>query len=214
MDETDARRVVCDAGCDMKNMGLVNGTWGNVSCRVDRDYMIITPSGMKYDTLLPENMVLVNMHDLSYEGSLKPSVETPLHSGIYESRPDINAVIHTHSINACVIGAARREVPPILDDMVQIIGGSLRVAEYSLPGSKEIAKNVLYALDKRNAAILANHGSVCLGRTMEEAFVTAQIVEKTCRVYIDAQALGGAVSLKDEDVTYMRNFFLEKYGQK
>ena len=214
MKELDARKIVCQAGCDMKNLGLVSGTWGNISCRVDKDYMVISPSGMKYDTLLPENMVLVNMHDLSYEGSLKPSVETPLHSEIYKSRPDINAVVHTHSTNACVIGAARIEVPPILDDMVQIIGGSLRVAKYSLPGSKDIAENALEALEGRNAAILANHGSVCLGRTMDEAFVTAQIVEKTCRVYIDAQSLGGAVNLKDEDVTYMRNFFLEKYGQK
>jgi L-fuculose-phosphate aldolase len=123
-------------------------------------------------------------------------------------------VIHNHSTNACVVAAAQREIPPILDDMVQIIGGSLRVAKYALPGTDELVDYAMDKLEGRNAVLLANHGPVCLGRSIEEAFVTCLVVEKAARVFIDSQALGGAVCLKDEDVEFMHKFFLEKYGQR
>ena len=214
MNVKEIRKAVCEAGLRMCSTGLVAGTWGNISARVDQTHMLITPSGMDYKTLKPEDIVLVNIHDLKYEGTLKPSLETPLHAAIYRERPGINAVIPTHSTNACTVAAAHKEIPPILDDMVQIIGGSLRVASYALPGTDELVEYAIEKLEGRNAVILANHGPVCLGRSIEEAFVTCQVVEKAARVFIDAQLLGGAVRLKDEDVAFMHKFFLEKYGQK
>jgi L-fuculose-phosphate aldolase len=214
MNISEIKQAVYEAGIRMSDMGLVAGTWGNISARVDENYMVVTPSGMNYHTLKPENMVVVNIKDLSYEGNLKPSVETPLHAAVYKKRPTINAVIHNHSTNACVVAAAQREIPPILDDMVQIIGGSLRVAKYALPGTDELVDYAMDKLEGRNAVLLANHGPVCLGRSIEEAFVTCLVVEKAARVFIDSQALGGAVCLKDEDVEFMHKFFLEKYGQR
>jgi L-fuculose-phosphate aldolase len=214
MELEDIKKEVLETAIKMSKMGLAAGTWGNISARVDKHYMIITPSGMGYDTLKPEDMILANIHDLSYEGKLKPSVEFPLHAEIYKARPEINAVIHTHSINASSIAAARKDIPPILDDMVQIVGGSIRITEYALPGSKQMAKNAVKKLENRNATILANHGPVCLGRNLNEALITSQIVEKTAKVFIDTQALGGPVCLTNEDVDLMRKFYLEKYGQK
>lgn len=215
MNILEAKKVVCDSGKRMLKMGHVAGTWGNISQRVDKDCMVITPSGMDYEKLVPEQMVVVNINDLSYEGDLKPSVETGLHAGIYKERPEINSIIHNHSQNACTVAAAHKEIPPILDDMVQIIGGSLRVSEYGLPGSEALDKNSIKALGKdRNAVLIANHGAVCAGRDLDEVFVMCQIVEKACRTFIDVQALGGAVNLKEEDVRFMRNFFVEKYGQR
>ena len=214
MELEDIKKEVLEIAIKMSKMGLAAGTWGNISARVDKHYMIITPSGMGYDTLKPEDMILANIHDLSYEGKLKPSVEFPLHAEIYKARPEINAVIHTHSINASSIAAARKDIPPILDDMVQIVGGSIRITEYALPGSKQMAKNAVKKLENRNATILANHGPVCLGRNLNEALITSQIVEKTAKVFIDTQALGGPVCLTNEDVDLMRKFYLEKYGQK
>jgi len=214
MELEDIKKEVLKVSIKMSNLGLTAGTWGNISARVDKHYMIITPSGMGYDVLKPEDMVLVNIHDLSYKGKLKPSVECPLHAEIYQARPEINAVIHTHSVCACSIAATRKDIPPILDDMVQIIGGSIRITEYALPGSEQMAKEAVKKLEGRTAIILANHGPVCLGRNLNEALITSQIVEKASKVFIDTQALGGPVCLSNEDVSFMRKFFLEKYGQR
>lgn len=214
MELEDIKREVLEISIKMSKMGLAAGTWGNISARVDQDRMIITPSGMSYNVLKPEDMVLANIHDLSYVGKLKPSIELPLHAEIYKARPEINAVMHTHSINACSIAAARKDIPPILDDMVQIIGGSIRITEYALPGSEQMVKNAVKKLENRNATILANHGPVCLGRNLDEALITSQIVEKAAKVFIDTQAFGGPVCLTNEDVDFMRKFYLEKYGQK
>ena len=214
MELEDIKREVLETSIKMSKMGFAAGTWGNISARVDQDRMIITPSGMSYNVLKPEDMVLANIHDLSYVGKLKPSIEFPLHAEIYKARPEINAVMHTHSINACTIAAARKDIPPILDDMVQIIGGSIRITEYALPGSEQMVKNAIKKLENRNATILANHGPVCLGRNLDEALITSQIVEKAAKVFIDTQAFGGPVCLTNEDVDLMRKIFLEKYGQK
>jgi len=214
MEIEDIKREVLEISIKMSKMGLAAGTWGNISARVDQNRMIITPSGMSYNILKPEDMVLVNIHDLSYVGKLKPSIEFPLHAEIYKARSEINAVMHTHSINACSIAAARKDIPPILDDMVQIVGGSIRITEYALPGSEQMVKNAVKKLENRNATILANHGPVCLGRNLNEALITSQIVEKAAKVFIDVQALGGPVCLTNEDVDLMRKFYLEKYGQK
>jgi len=214
MELEDIKREVLEISIKMFKMGLAAGTWGNISARVDQDRMIITPSGMSYNVLKPEDMVLVNIHDLSYVGKLKPSIELPLHAEIYKARPEINAVMHTHSINACSIAAARKDIPPMLDDVVQIVGGSIRITEYALPGSEQMVKNAVKKLENRNATILANHGPVCLGRNLDEALITSQIVEKAAKVFIDTQAFGGPVCLTNEDVDLMRKFYLEKYGQK
>ncbi len=214
MELEDIKRKVLETSIKMSKMGLAAGTWGNVSARVDKHYLIITPSGINYNVLKPEDMILANIHDLSYKGKLKPSVEFPLHAEIYKARPEINAVMHTHSINASSIAAARKDIPPILDDMVQIVGGSIRITEYALPGSEQMVKNAVKKLENRNAIILANHGPVCLGRNLNEALITSQIVEKASKVFIDTQAFGGPVCLTNEDVDFMRKFFLEKYGQR
>lgn len=214
MELEDIKREVLETSKKMSKMGFAAGTWGNISARVDKHYMVITPSGMDYDILKPEDMVLANIHDLSYVGKLKPSIEFPLHAEIYKARPEINAVMHTHSISASSIAAARKDIPPILDDMVQIVGGSIRITEYALPASEQMVKNALKKLENRNAIILASHGPVCLGRNLNEALITSQIVEKASKVFIDTQAFGGPVCLTDEDVNHMRKFYLEKYGQK
>ena len=214
MELEDIKKEVLETSIKMSKTGLVVGTWGNISARVDQHRIIITPSGMGYDILKLEDMVLANIDDLSYVGKLKPSIEFPLHAEIYKVRPEISAIIHTHSINASSIAAARKDIPPILDDMVQIVGGSIRITEYALPGSEQIVKNTLKKLEGRTAVILANHGPICLGRNLDEALITSQIVEKAAKVFIDVQALGGPVCLTDEDVNLMRKFYLEKYGQK
>ena len=194
--------------------GLVARTWGNISIRVDDTYMLITPSGRTYEDLTEADIVLVNYHTSKHEGDIKPSSEKELHCEIYRTRKKIHAVIHTHQTNACTVAAAQREVPPILDDMAQIIGPSVRVAEYALPSTRKIAKKTVKALRGRMAALMANHGAVCVGRDMDEAFVVCQVLEKACKAYIEAEFLGGAKSISQFEARYMHQVYLRKYSKQ
>lgn len=208
------RKMVCDSGKQLLRTGLVSGTWGNISCRVNDDYMVITPSGRDYETLTTEDMVLVNIRDLSYEGKIKPSSESGLHAEIYKDRKEIRAVIHTHSQNVCTVAATRREVPPLLDDMVQIIGPSVKVSDYALSGTKKLTRNVLKALKGRNAVLLANHGAVCTGRDMKEAFFVCEILEKACRTFIETEMMKCGVPLPMIQAGRIHEYYLEKYQKK
>ena len=176
--------------------------------------MVITPSGRDYELMAPDDMVLVDLRDQAHEDCARPSSEMGLHVEIYRTRPEIGAVVHMHSANASTVAAARREVPPILDDMAQILGPSVRVAEYALPSTKKLARTTVRALAGRNAALLANHGAVCVGRDMEEAFVACEILEKSCRAFIESEFLGGAVPINGIEARIMHEYYLRKYSKR
>lgn len=214
MDEQKARAVVCEAGKRLLREGLVERTWGNVSVRLKGDAMIITPGGLEYEDLTPDDMVKVNIKTLSYEGKIKPSSEKNLHARIYLERKNINAVIHTHQQNASTLAAARRTLPPVLDDMAQIVGPDVKVAEYAPSSSKAIVKNTVRALRGRMAAFMANHGAVCIGRDIDEAFVVARVLEKACKTYIEAEFIGGAKKIGKFDALFMHQYYLRKYSKQ
>jgi Ribulose-5-phosphate 4-epimerase and related epimerases and aldolases len=181
-----AQKIVCDSGRRLLKSGLVSGTWGNISCRVDDTYMAITPSGRDYDLLNPEDIVIVNIHDCSYEGNMKPSSEKGLHAAIYKQKPEICAVIHTHAPNASVVAAARREVPLESEAELRLIGQSIKIAAYALPGTKKLVKATMQALEDRNAVLMANHGAICTGKDMDEAFAACEALENSCIACIDS----------------------------
>jgi len=203
---------IVEGGLRLVREGLVARTWGNISIRLDDTHMLITPSGRTYEDLTPDDIVLVNYHTSEYEGAIKPSSEKELHCEIYRTRREIHAVIHTHQVNASTVAAARREVPPILDDMAQIIGPSVRVARYALPSTRKITKETVRALKGRNAALMANHGAVCVGRDLDEAFVVCQVLEKACRAFIEAEFLGGAKSINKFEARLMHRLYIRKYS--
>jgi L-fuculose-phosphate aldolase len=207
------KMLIIESGQKLLSEGLVARTWGNVSVRVDDTNMLITPSGRTYNNLTPEDIVLVNYHTSKYEGTIKPSSEKELHCEIYRTRNEINAVIHTHQMNASTVAAARREVPPILDDMVQIIGPTVRCADYALPSTKRVVNKTVKALKGRMAALMANHGAVCIGRDIEEAFVVCQVLEKACKAFIEAEFLGGAKGINIFEAHIMHQFYLRKYSK-
>ncbi len=207
------REQLVNAGLRLVKEGLVSRTWGNISMKVNDSEMLITPSGRIYEDLVSADMVLINFITDKYEEHLKPSSEFKLHTEIYRSRPEINAVIHTHQMNASTCAAARREVPPILDDMAQIIGPSVRVADYALPSTKKIVRVTVKALKGRNAALMANHGAVCIGRDLDEAFVVCQVLEKACKAFIEAEFLGGAKHINKFEAWVMHQVYLKKYSK-
>lgn len=208
------RKLIIQTGLRLVKEGYVARTWGNISVKVDDNFMLITPSGRTYDDLSLQDIVLVNYHDLKYQGTIKPSSEKEVHCEIYKNRKEINAVIHTHQMNASTVAAARREVPPILDDQAQIIGPSIKVAPYTLAGTKRIAKKIVKALKGRKAALMANHGAVCIGRDLDEAFVVCQLLEKTCKAFIEATFLGGAKTINKFQAVLMHQHYIKNYSKQ
>ena len=207
------REALVKAGISLVEQGLVSRTWENISVKVNETEMLITPSGKFYEDLTPADMVLVNIKTGKYSGAIKPSSEYKMHTGIYLDRKEINSIIHTHQMNASTCAAARREVPAVLDDLAQIIGPSVRVAKYTLPSTKKIMKETVKALKGRNAALLANHGAVCIGRDLDETFVACQILEKGCKAFIEAEFLGGAKGISKFESWIMHQVYLKKYSK-
>ncbi len=210
-----SRQNVVAKGKEILASKLTIGTWGNISCRVpETDWFAITPTGMSYDTLVPDDIVVLDNHGVCVKGARLPSIELPLHLAVYRGRQDVQAIIHTHSTYATAMAAARKEIPGAVEDLVQIVGGNVRVNEYALPGTEQLGLNTLKALEDRNAVLLANHGMLGVGSSLDEALKVCQIVEKAAEIIIVAQLMGGVVELSPTDVEGMRNFYLHSYGQR
>lgn len=198
----------------MTEKGLIAGTWGNISVRIPgADMIAITPSGRDYMTLAPSDIAIVNMKGEWVDGNYKPSSELPLHLAVYRARQDVGALIHTHSIYASACAAARRSIPAIIEDVAMMNGGDIEVAEYAANGSTELADNTVRALGEHQSVLLANHGMLGCGSNLKEAMTMCELVEKTARIFIAAQSLGGAVELDRDDVMRMRNQYLQHYRQ-
>jgi L-fuculose-phosphate aldolase len=148
--------------------------------------MVITPSGRKYDELTPNDMVVVNFHTLKYEGHIKPSSELKLHCEIYKTRPHMGAVIHTHQMYASIVAAAQKDVQVYDPEHQKILGGSvIQAAPYALPNTKKITVETAKSVGTTNAALMSNHGVVCAGKNLEEAFTVARTLEKACELFIE-----------------------------
>ena len=210
---SEIKQTVIDAGRQMIERGLVAGTWGNISCRGDRENrIVITPSGRPYTELQTTDLVVVDLSGNILEGE-RPSSEMPLHLAIYQAHPEILAVVHTHSIYATACAVAGTAIPPSLEEMVQVVGGGVDVAQYALPGTTELARNAVLALGDKAAVLLANHGAVACGPSLTEALLVAELVEKAAQIHAIASQLGGARSLSEEDILQMRRFYVENYSK-
>ena len=185
MEIEEIKNKVCEAGKQLLKEGLAARTWGNVSVRVSDHEMIITPSGRKYDELSPDDMVLVDIHTLKSTGKLKPSSELKLHCQVYKTRPHIGSVIHTHQMNASIVAAAQIDVE-VLDPLHQKILGAnkIKTAPYALPNSKKITVETERCIEQSNAALMANHGVVCIGVDLESAFEVARTLENACELFV------------------------------
>ncbi|GAB6180599.1 class II aldolase/adducin family protein [Desulfotomaculum defluvii] len=208
------KQTVAQLGKKMLESGLVAGTWGNISCRINgENLVVITPSGMDYNNIQPSDMVLLDLDGGVVEGTRKPSSEAPLHLAIYRNRDDISGIVHTHSEVATAFSVVREPIEPVVEDAAMLVGGSVEVAGYALPGTEKLAQNVVAALGNRYAVLMANHGLVGVGRRVEEAFTVCQVVEKCARIYAWAKTLGKPVILPDQDVFVLSQLYRGSYGQ-
>ena len=199
----------------MLGSNLVIGTWGNLSARVaDSGYVAITPSGIPYDEITQEDIVIIDLEGNVVDGKRKPSTEVPLHLAVYKGRPEARAVVHTHSTWATILACAHRGIPPVVEELVQIVGGGVKVASYALPGTPELGRYALEAAEGRNAVLLANHGVVGFASSLAEALKICLIVEKAAQMTVLGGLVGGLKSLSQEDIDFMRSYYLNQYGQR
>lgn len=187
MTESEVRQAVKDAGVKLLENNLVQGTWGNISIRLDDKKMVVTPSGMDYIRMRPEDTVVVDIETLEYVSDVKPTSEKKIHAAIYRDRPEIGAVIHSHPLWSSAAAAARMEIPVLSEEHKKLLGGdTVRAAEYALPGTKKLTNGAVAAMQGRNACFLSNHGIVACAETIEGAFEVCKAMEENSRAYIES----------------------------
>ncbi len=192
------RAQIIDVCRRMEAAGLNRGTSGNVSCR-DGDHFLVTPSGVPVEKMTPAGIVAVGF-DGHVIGNGKPSSEWHFHRDILQSRPDINAVVHTHSPHATALACLNEDLPPF-HYMIAIAGGdTIRCAPYALFGTEALSRHAVTALQDRKACLLANHGLIALGRDLDEALAIAVEIESLCEQYLIARQVGKPVLLSAEQM--------------
>jgi L-fuculose-phosphate aldolase len=161
----DFLQKVVDGGMAMVEKGLTVGTWGNISIRdPETGFIYVKPSGMYYDEITAEDVVVFDIKENIIAGHRKPTIEYPFHIGIMRARPEINYVIHTHPVYSAVMGVIREDLPGISEDFVQLVGDKMVNCEYALPGTRALAVHVVEGLADRRAVMIPKHGPVSCGQ--------------------------------------------------
>lgn len=212
MSDRELRAAIIRTALAMLQVDLTHGTSGNVSARTLGGFLV-TPSGLPYDGLTPEDIVFVARDGSVPIGQLRPSAEWRFHGAIYADRPHTNAIVHTHSPYATALACTRQGIPPF-HYMVAVAGGdNVRCSPYAPFGSGELADRVIEALRDRKACLLANHGQVALGGSLEAAFNMAVEIEQLARQLVVARQAGVPALLSKEEMEEALSRFTD-YGQQ
>lgn len=208
------KAFLVESGKRMLHSGLTVETWGNISVRdPETGFIYLTPSGMPYDTLTEDDIVVMDIDGNRIEGERRPTIECAMHLGIMKNRPDVNAIIHTHPIYSQIFALLHENIPPVIDEAAQVLGEDVCVTEYAVPGSSEMAENVISTLGNGAACLVANHGAVCVGKDMDTAFKVCTVLEMTSQIYYMARSIGTPKPIPQEKIDYMKNVTVKNYGQ-
>lgn len=188
----EAKEEVLKTAQEMVRRGLVAGTSGNCSVRVSgTDMVVITPTSIEYERLLAEDMCVIDMKGAQAEGRYKPSIEINMHLAVYEARPEVGGIVHTHQTMGTAVAVAGKRIPPILEEQVFALFGAVELADYAAPGTTDLAGSAVAALGHRNACLLAHHGVLAVGQKIRDALLHAEIVERAASIYIMSHVIGG-----------------------
>jgi len=206
-----SRDAIIQTCLKMGELGINQGTSGNVSQRIPGGYLL-TASGVAYDRMEPAHVVEMDL-DAGYTGDFLPSSEWRMHQDIYRARHEAGAVVHAHSTYATALSCLRRDVPAF-HYMIAVAGGAtLRCADYATFGTQALSDAMLAALEGRTACLLANHGMICFGKDLEKALWLAVEVETLCKQYFIASQAGTPVLLDDEEMRGVLRRF-RTYGRQ
>ena len=180
--------------------GTRSGSAGNVSVLIEGEEIVaVTPHGLPYAAMTTDDICIMDLDLAPIEGTRGPSVEAPLHVAVYKNRKDVNSVIHTHQPYASVFGVLDEPIPPLFDEVTVAIGNKVEVVPYGLSGSPELLENVVGKLSNRcHCYLLQNHGTLCVGGSLEKTISYVEMLEKTAIIYYRALATGKTINVLPE----------------
>jgi L-ribulose-5-phosphate 4-epimerase len=210
----EVREEVWQLHLELPKNGLVIWTGGNLSARdAETGYVVIKPSGVRYEHLRPEHLVIIDLDGKVIEGHLKPSSDTASHLYIYRHRPDVHGIVHTHSRYATAFAALGQSIPVCLTAIADEFGGAIPCAGFALIGGEEIGQAVINTIGNCPAVLLKNHGVFTLGKSPEAAVKAAIMVEDVAHTVWLALQLGQPDEISAEDVMKLHHRYTHVYGQ-
>jgi L-fuculose-phosphate aldolase len=211
----EERELIAEYGRKMSREKLVKGTGGNISIFSPvENLMAISPSGKDYETIDIDDVMVTDLDGKVIEGNCKPSSEWPMHIIFYKHRPGINAVVHTHSINAATLSCLRIDLPPIYY-LTCSAGPVVHCAKYAMNGTHELAQNALDAMGESRAVLLANHGVLTIADNLHYAYYIAEQLEFEAELYIKSRIIAEPIALNKNEVQGMLELFAGlRYGQQ
>jgi len=211
----DIKKEIIKAALMLKEYRLIALSGGNLSVKTPAGHVVVTPSGMLYETMLPEDVVVIDMDGNTIEGTRKVSVDTEAILYILKNIPGVNAVIHTHQVYASAVGLVEDILPAAVTTLPNTCLGPVTVAPYSSAADLEMGIATVKYINNKRAVILKNHGVITVGGTLKEALYAAVYLEDAAKIYIMAKAIGKPSILSEEQIEVaISKFKPENYGQK
>lgn len=208
------RAQICCLHQELPRNHLVVWTSGNISGRdAESGLVVIKPSGVRYEELTPDKLVVLDLDGRVIEGTLKPSSDTRAHLYVYRHRPDVNGIVHTHSPFATAWAAVGRPIPAVLTAICDEFGGPIPVGKYAKIGGDEIGREIVRSIGNSPAILMQNHGVFTVGRTPLEAVKAAVMIEDVARTVFYAMQLGQPQEIPPEEVARAHRRYREEYGQ-
>ncbi len=210
----EAKELVVKAGKELIEKGLIARTWGNVSARISETQFVITPSGRAYEDLTPDEIVVVNIEDCSYEGEIKPSSEKGVHAAAYRHHPTVDFVIHTHQKAATIVSITGMTITNVYDEFKDVLGDTVPCAAYAMSTTDSLRKKVEMCImtnPSARAIMMMHHGTICMGDSYEHAFALAENLEKCCEKVIKDNYIRHSWAKTYSDDA-KRGYFLKKNG--
>jgi L-fuculose-phosphate aldolase len=197
MDLAATKQAVLSTAQELLRRGLVEGTSGNLSARLDDGRVVLTPSSLPYETMTTDDLVVTDIEGNVQLGERAPTSEKALHLACLRRHDDIGAVIHSHARYCTMFAVTHQPIPCVIEEFDIYVGGEVPVADYKMTGSDELADEVARHVGDRAAVLMANHGLLTVGRDLDEAMKVASLVERTAEIIWGARALGELVPLPD-----------------
>ena len=216
MQHPELRRELVDLHLELPRNNLVSWTGGNVSARVDPFHLLIKPSGLRFEHLTPESIVLITLEGEVLDGGLQPSSDAATHAYIYRHMPHIGGIVHTHSPYATAWAAVGREIPCVLTAMADEFGGPIPLGGFAPIGGEEIGREVVRTFENHPspAVLMQSHGVFTIGKTPEEALKAAVMCEDVAKTVFLAFQLGNPLELPEGSIEKLHHRYQNVYGQK